>query len=89
MENTVQQQILAKLRRMALETSARPFVFRDPDGQQAPFVSLPIEAEKYLTPDEMAQAKEIIAQDESSPDLELDTPDLEVVEEETEMDMSM
>lgn len=55
--------VIQKLDKMEQETGARSFVFFGNSGD-TPLVSLPIEAEDYLTPGEMKIAEELVSRQE-------------------------
>lgn len=93
MESEFQNAILQKLNRMQQETGARPFLFT---AGEKPLVSLPAEADDYLSPEEKKEAVELISKQsewehQSDPNLvaEQEEADAQDFEEDCEMDMSL
>lgn len=94
-QNTQQKQssVLEKLNRMQQETGARPFIF---SAGEEPLVSLPAEADDYLTPEEKKEAVELITKQsewEQQPDhgveAEQERVDTQELEESCGMDMTL
>lgn len=88
--------IFQKLADMAQQTGARPFIFSG-NPNEAPFISMPAEAEDYLSPDEIALAKKLIAVQEADaaypfgqePQVEFEEEETEDCSEDFEPEMSM
>ena len=85
--------VLEKLNRMQQETGARPFLFT---AGEKPLVSLPVEVDDYLSPEEKKEAVELISkqsewQHQSDPNLvaEQEEADAQDFEADCEMNMSL
>lgn len=81
--------VLEKLNLMQQETGARPYVFTE---GESPVVSLPAEADDYLTPEEKQAAIDLIAnQSQSAQDdkMEQEESDTQDFEEDCSMDLSL
>lgn len=80
------------LEKMSQETGARPFIFSG-NPHEAPIISMPAEAEKYLSPEELGLAKKLISvQEVTERPFEPEQPlelEAEGLEEEIEPEMSM
>lgn len=92
MESGFQYSVLEKLNRMQQETGARPFLFT---AGEEPLVSLPAEADDYLTPQEKKEAVDLISkqseweqQPASGLDTEPEETDIQDFEEDFEMNMT-
>lgn len=88
-----QSAVMEKLNRMQQETGARPFVFT---AGEEPLVSLPAEADDYLTPEEKREAVELISkqnqcaeQADQQMEAEQDEADTQDFEEDYGMDMTL
>lgn len=84
--------IFRSLEKMSQETGARPFIFSG-NPHEAPIISMPAEAEKYLSPEKLGLAKKLLSVQEVTehpfePELPLEL-ETEGLEEEIEPEMSM
>lgn len=87
--NLNSSEILEKLNRMQQETGARPYIFTE---CETPIISLPAEADDYLTPEEKQVAIDLISeqsQAEQNNEMEQENSGTQDFEEDCSMDMTL